>query len=572
MLRSGADLAAPRPALLLPLYLDAYLFNIQFFSIFLTAYGQFMTLAFKFRCKRLISKGAGAPSAVIVNPSYIHLLVTFDWRGKKSLKKRLDSGKGRKIMELWTDYALQIAVVGPMLALALLYVLRRQAHAMLLRLAKSLHRLLRLAARGCLRAEQRIRLRNHEVTKALAEALMERQLERRFMRIERLVERDLDNYQKLSMQINQQLTSIHEDYESSSLVPDPSPEWIAAVEAIASLEGDQRNSEVMARILGDIHGTVKEHQREALREHRWTVSARHKVLAGLRPQWRKLAKLLEHVDHNIEILRQRLRQVDKHMGQFELLTAGSGQGIMSSMFMRFVIALSFVLLGTAAAWVNIQLLAQPLSRILEQQTMGDLVLAPAMGVLHVGTTLVAAALITESLKVTHLLPLAGAMGRKGRSALMWIGASLLGLNIILEAVALIGISAEGTLAFAGVSSALLAMMAVATTLVVAVCIIPLEYLLHTVRPVVGALVQVMLHVLALATRLLASLAVDIGRASVIVYDAVIFLPLMLERTVIAKRLQLAAATEQPDQAPVMEPAAPRNVTALRFRDTRSGQE
>lgn len=474
-------------------------------------------------------------------------------------------------MELWTDYALQIVVVVPMVALALLYVLRHQAHLLLLRFAKTLHRLLRLAARGCLRAEQRIRLRNHEVTKALAEALMERQLERRFLRIERLVERDLDNYQKLSMQINQQLSTVNEDYEASSLVPDPSPEWIAAVEAIAGLEGDQRNSEVMARILGDIHTTVKEHQREALREHRWTVSARHKVLAGLRPQWRKLAKLLEHVDHNIEILRQRLRQVDKHMGQFELLTAGSGQGIMSSMFMRFFIALCFVALGTAAAWVNIQLLEQPLSRILNQQMMGELTLAPALGFLHVGVTLVAAALITESLRVTHLLPLAGAMARRGRSALLWIGASLLALNIVLESTALIGISPEGTLAFAGVSSALLAMMAVATSLVVAVCIIPLEYLLHTVRPVIGTLAQIALHLVAMATRLLASLATDLGKAAVVVYDAVIFLPLMLERAVIAKRRELAAAG-QVEEAVVAETATPRNVTALRFRDARSGQE
>lgn len=471
-------------------------------------------------------------------------------------------------MELWTDYSLQIAVLGPLLGLALMYVLRHQAHAMLLRIARTMYRLLRLAARGCLRAEQRIRLRNHEVTKALAESLMERQLERRFMRIERLVERDLDNYQKLSMQINQQLSAINDDYESSSLVPDPSPEWVGAVEAIANLEGDQRNSEVMAKILGEIHNTVREHQREALREHRWTVSARHKVLAGLRPQWRKLAKLLEHVDHNIEILRQRLRQVDKHMGQFELLTAGSGQGIMSSMFMRFVIALGFVVLGAAAAWVNLQLTQQPLARVLEQQSMGELTLAPALALLHIGVTLVAAALVTESLRVTHLLPLAGAMGRRGRAALLWIGAGLLALTLVLESTALLGVSAEGGLALGGISAALLAMMAVATSLVVAVSVVPLEYLLHTVRPVVGSLLQVCLHLLAMATRLLASLASELGRFATLVYDAIIFLPLMLEREVIRQRRAL-----QPEAIAVEAPAAqemtPRNVTALRLRNTRS---
>lgn len=469
-------------------------------------------------------------------------------------------------MGLWTDYTLQLAVVVPLATLALLYCLRHQAHVLLARLARSLHRLLRLAARGCLRAEQRIRLRNHEVTKALAEALMERQLERRFLRIERLVERDLDNYQKLSAQIHDQLTTIGEDYEASGEVPGPAPEWISAVEAIATLEGDQRNSEVMARILGDIHTTVKNHQREALREHRWTVSARHKVLSGLRPQWRKLAKMLEHIDHNIEILRQRLRQVDKHMGQFELLTAGSGQGIMSSMFMRFVIALSFVALGTAAAWVNVQLLQPPLAQILQQQAVGNLSLTLSIGALQVGITLVAAMLITESVRITHLLPLAGAMTRKGRSSLLWIGAALLLLTLVLESVAIVGINGAGdTLQFGGLSAVLLAVLAVATSLVVAVSIIPLEYLLHTVRPVVGSLSQVFLHLVAMATRLLATLAIDLGRAAVVIYDMIIFLPLLLERAVLEARRKAAREPEETAATPARRETTPRNVTALRLR-------
>ena len=219
-------------------------------------------------------------------------------------------------MTFLAEYPQLVAAVIPVLALLLMYLLRRHCHALILRCAQLIHSQLRLLARSCLRTEQRIRLRNHEVTKALAEALMERQLERRFMRIERLVERDLDNYKQLSAQINQRLITIDEDYEASAAIADASPEWVSAVEAISALQGDDRNSQVMDRILGDIHSTVQQHQREALREQRWTASARHKVLSGLRPQWRKLAKLLEHIDYNIEILRQRLRHVDQHMGQF----------------------------------------------------------------------------------------------------------------------------------------------------------------------------------------------------------------------------------------------------------------
>ena len=474
-------------------------------------------------------------------------------------------------MAFWSEYQLPLMIVAPMLAMLLLYLLRRSAHSLLQRLARSLHRLLRLAARGCQRAEQRIRLRNHEVTKALAEALMERQLERRFMRIERLVERDLDNYQKLSAQINRQLSDIGEDYEASGEVPGPAPEWIAAVEALANLEGDQRNSEVMSRILGDMHTTVQQHHRETLREHRWTVAARHKVLAGLRPQWRKLAKLLEHIDQNIEILRQRLRQVDRHMGQFELLTAGSGQGIMSSMLMRFVIALGFVSLATVAAWVNLHLLQEPLAEILNRQQIGGLPLADLMAAIHIGITLVAASLVTESLRITHLLPLAGAMTRRGRTLMMWTGITLLSLAIGLESVALLDVVAmpSGD-SLSDLPALALSLVGVAIPLVVAISIIPLEYLLHTVRPVLGSCIQVLMHLSAMVLRLLAALSIDLGKLATIVYDAVIVLPLLVERTLEAKRS--AAAGENPVAAQPPPPARAQNVTALRFGANQTRQD
>lgn len=505
-------------------------------------------------------------------------------------------------MVIWAEYSEPLMFALPVIVLGLLYVLRQQAHHFLERLAKSLHRLLRIAARSCLHAEQRIRLRNHEVTKALAESLMERQLERRFMRIERLVERDLESYKKLSAQINGQLTVISEDYDASAEVPNPAPEWIAAVEAIANLEEDQCNTDVMARILADMHATVKDHQREALREHRWTVSARHKVLAGLRPQWRKMAKLLDHIDHNIEILRQRLRQVDRHMGQFELLTAGSGQGIMSSMFMRFVIALSFVTVGTAAAWVNLQLLAQPLAVVMAERQIADLPLAELITLLHIGVTLAAAALITESLKITHLLPLAGAMTHRGRSMMTWLGVILLVLVIGLESTALLGTplveapvvqsAAVGTavteavtaplttveVALAGtstmiglteLSAVILALMGITIPLVVAVSIIPLEYLLHTVRPVVGTVIQVLMHISALVLRLCASLAIDLGRVAVIIYDTVIFLPLMVERAVLRRKSDRYPVGASSAVAASQPTANAENVTALRFGATNS---
>ncbi len=465
---------------------------------------------------------------------------------------------------IWSNYPTLSLIAFILLSLLLMYFVRSHAHKLIARLARLLHSQLRLLSRACLRSAQRIRLRNHEVTKALAESLMERQLERRFMRIEKLVERDLANYQQLSAEINRQLVTIDEDYAASANVPEVSPEWVSAVEAIANLQGDDRNTEVMGKILDDMHQTVKQHQRDALREHRWTVSARHKVLSKLQPRWRKLSKLLQNIDNNIDVLRQRLRQVDQHMGQFEMLTAGSGQGIMSSMLMRFISSLCFVLVGIGAAWINWQLINQPLQELLPARQLDGISLAAVVAGLHIAITIVAATLISESLRITHLFPLVSAMTRRGRQTMMAIGASLLVALIGVEIMALLGAPiANAATQMTGVSQVLLVVIGLVMPLVLSMVMLPMEYLLHTVRPVVGSGLQILAHISALLLRLIASLTLQAGALLVSLYDLVIFLPLRVERelTLRAQRSSDDKQNQSEDNSSEVEAI---NVTTLKF--------
>ncbi|MFA7553481.1 MAG: hypothetical protein WCY88_04455 [Spongiibacteraceae bacterium] len=469
----------------------------------------------------------------------------------------------------WSDYPLVSLITVPVLTLVLMFFIRSQAHQLILRSAKLLNNQFRLASKACLRSAQRIRLRNHEVTRALAESLMERQLERRFMRIEKIVERDLSSYQQLSAQINQQLTVIEEDYAESALIPEVSPQWVTAVEAISCLNDDSRNTEVISKILEDMHATVQQHQRDALREHRWTVAARHKVLSGLRQQWRKLSKMLQHIDTNIEALRQRLVQVDQHMGQFEMLTVGSGQGIMSSMLMRFISSLCFVIVGLGAAWINWRLLNEPLLALLPNWQMEGIPLASVVAGLHIAMTLVAATLISESLRITHLFPLVSAMTRRGRQTIIFTAGSLLFALIALEALALSGapiVAASGDMP--GVSQLLIVGLGVVMPLMLSLVMIPMEYMLHSCRPVAGSLLQLLCHGLGLCLRLLGSLALHGGKLLVHGYDLIIFIPLRIEQSWQQRKNQQATgAVLKPTPADV-ESA---NVTALKF-ELKRGQE
>ena len=467
------------------------------------------------------------------------------------------------------DDPILLLTIGLPLSLVLLYLIRSHVHDLIIRSARLFHGQSRLLSRACLRSAQRIRLRNHELTKTLVEALMERQLERRFMRIEKLVERDLANYQKLSASINRQLVVIDEDYIDSAKVPEVSPEWVSAVDAIARLQNDERNTEMVGKILEDMHQTVQNHHRDALREHRWTVSSRHKVLTRLRPHWRKLSKMLHHIDNNIEVLRLRLRQVDQDMSQFEMLTAGSGQGVMSSMLIRFVSSLCFVLVGLGAAAINWQLLTQPaLSMMPSPAIVGGVSFAEIVVGLHIATTLIAATMVSEGLRITHLFPLVSAMTRRGRQAMILTGGSLLLALAAIEVLALLSSPIVATSAPAsGVSTGLLVAIGVVMPLVLTLVIIPLEYLLHTVRPVIGSVLQILMHVSALLFRLAASLFIHAGRLLTSCYDLLIFIPLGLERHWISRRqrqlTEVVAESEVSADGPSPAVVAP-NVTALKL--------
>lgn len=472
-------------------------------------------------------------------------------------------------MMLITEYPQVSLTIIVVLSILLMFLIRPQAHGLILRCAKTLYAQLRLMSRACIHSAQRIRLRNHEVIKALAEALMERQLERRFMRIEKLVEKDLSNYQLLAAEINRQLVAIDEDYSASAIVPEVSPDWVSAVDAIASMQNDERNTEVMGKILDDMHQTIQQHHRDALREHRWTVAARHKVLSGIQPQWRKLTKLLQHIDNNIEVLRLRLRQVDQHMSQFEMLTVGSGQGIMSSILMRFVSALFFVLVGIGAAWINWLLLLQPLDQILVMSLGEGVALSTLAASLHIAMCVMASIMVSEGLRITHFFPLVTAMTRRGRQTIIIAGSSILIALITIEAIALLASPVAVTAAGAtGVSQFVLVVLGVVMPLVLSLVVIPLEYLLHTIRPVLGSIVQLLMHVSALALRLFASLTLQSGKLLVHLYDLIIFVPLRLERDWQARKQ--AEADKSASQEASKEFYGPVNVTELKF-GTSSGE-
>lgn len=405
-------------------------------------------------------------------------------------------------------------------------LLRQPAHRLLLRLGRLAQSQFRLLARSLFTAAHRVRLRNHEVVNALARELMERRLERDFMRIEALVEKDLAHYQTLAAAINQQISDINRDFEASALTPPLPPQWIEAVDAIAGLELTAQNSDVIQRILADIHHTVKEHQREAMREHRWQVGARHRLLSNLRPHWRKLGKVLQQVGGNIESLDYRLRHIDQQMERYEALQASPEHGIMASVLVRCLVSTLFVVAGAVAASVLFVLVDKPLGQLLPLAVQQQLPLSAWFSALFLVMLLSFSALALDGLRLTHLLPLMAAMTQRGRMLLIGVAMTAL---VTLSTLAAIGVAYYSTasndvMALQSVSGAILLTLTLALCLLVALVVIPLEYMLYTLRPTLGVILQWSLQLSGVSCRLVSALAMQLSRVLVIVYDLIVYLP------------------------------------------------
>lgn len=467
-------------------------------------------------------------------------------------------------LPIWQNLPAVSWVVIGICAFLLMFLLRCHVHRLITLSARLIHRVLRLCAKMLLRAQNRVRYRNHEVSKALIEELTERRLQRQFMRIEALVEQDLSHYQVLAAQINRRLNTIDEDYTASALVPPASPEWIAAVDAIARLEGDERNSEVISRILEEIHTTVQAHQRDVLREYRWTVNARHKILTRLQPHWRKLERALEKVAGRIERLRGKLDRVDHQMAYFEVLTSGIGDGLLFSIFSRFLIALLFSTIAAATLVVNYQLLSVPLAAVLGEQTalLPWISLDQLLSAVYCALIVSAGALLCEGMRVTRFFPLVGVVTRQGRWIMLSLGGLLLGALVFIEAFLL-----ASTIATEESTAALYALfgLGVALPVFVALTAVPAEYLALTIRPVVASVLQVILQVMATLCRLSGALCIESARILNELYDLVIFIPLHLEREWQSRR-QPQLSQEDQAAAKLDSGAAlsSQNVTAVDF--------
>lgn len=444
------------------------------------------------------------------------------------------------LFAFWSENPITAVIIAVIVGLSILYLCRNTAHRLIERMARVGYRFTRLFARSCAVLAARIDVRNREVMLALQMEITRRQLEREFQRVAAAVEQDMTKFQHLERSINEHVNVMEEDFERSAQVPPSPPGWVEAVDAIAKLQ-TETNPEPVGRVLQDIHNSVLDQQREVMREYRWTVNARHKILADLRPLWRGVSKQVATVGRDSRDLLARAHRIDTQMAAFRELCANRGDARVESFMARWLMALALSAVALILATLNINLLAEPLATLVASQGVMSWLTAGALTL----AIMAAALVLSETMQVSRLLPLIGGLPQRSRVALIAMSSLLIVALIAGEALLLK--SHAGVRASALASSGLGAEAAwgaatagVIVPLLIALLSPALEALLATSRPVIAAAAVALLNAFAVIARLLGRVWQELCRATHQIYDLVLFLPLALEKALAARRAEKSA--------------------------------
>jgi len=382
----------------------------------------------------------------------------------------------------------------------------------------------------------------------------ERIIEREFERIDATVRRDLAEYPALHRQLSEEVTLLDEDYQSSIEVPPAPPGWIKAVDAVAKIPA--KGDPVVSNILEDIHRSLEKASDDALVQYRKSSRERHQVLKKMMPHWRKVTQRLGQVNKNVDSLLIRCKSIDRHMADYENIVQGTNQAVRtlsSSSLTQFFVAGFVLLIALGGAAINFNLIATPMSEMVggTSRIMGY----PVSNIAAMVIILVEVAMglfLMESLRITRLFPVIGALDDKLRRVILWSSFIFLfslagieaGLAYMREILMQDAAATRALLRADGVTEIVqnshlwittAAQMGMGFILPFALTFvaIPLESFVHSTRTVLGVFAVMCLRVLIWFLRFSGNVARFSGRMLTNIYDLLIFAPLWIEHLIVS---------------------------------------
>ncbi len=461
---------------------------------------------------------------------------------------------------IWPGNPVLSVLVLFVMAIPILYGARQAMHSLLHALFRAISNPLRLGSHWLFKTAEELRQRNKLVLLSRGREEISQGIVKEFDRVTNLVQRDLHGYPALQRKLMDEITRIEEDFQKCGEVPPPPPEWTKAVAAIAKIKSS--GDGLVERILEDISDSIDDVYEKVVAEYRESSKKRHDILKGFMPFWRSVDQSLNRVDKNLNGLKDSAARIDEQMEKYTQINANSEKAehtLTSSATTLFVISLLVMLIAAGGAFVNFWLIERPMEAMVggSEYIYGNLQASYLAAMVIIFFETLMGLFLMESLGYTHLFPLNGINNRM-RRWMVWIAFSILlilaGVEVALAVMRDMIVAADVALkqelaggaavaAAANVGWALnipkAAQMILGFTLPFALAFvaIPLEYLIHSGRTVFGALLVLGIRGLGFATRFLSSMTRQIGKGMEYFYDAVIFLPLIIERVLVNRGSQ-----------------------------------
>lgn len=469
---------------------------------------------------------------------------------------------------LFPDNPALSAIVLFLIALPFLYAARVPVHGLIRAILRGIGQPLRLAARWLAGAAQEMRRRNQIVLFAHGREEAQQTIEREFERVTAIVRRDLEGYPALQRRLLDELTRIEDDYKKCGEVPPPPPEWTRAVAVIADIK--ETGDGLVQKILKDIAESIDDIYEKVIAEYRRSYETRHKILEGFQPFWRSLEQTLTRVSKDMTGLEQSASKIDGQIEKYQQIVARSEKvehSLTASASTQFVIAALVVAVAIGGAFVNFWLIARPMAAMVGggEYIMGGFEASHVAALVILFVEAAMGLFLMEALRITSLFPGINNMPDRMRRYLAWVSFTILlilaGVEVALAVMRDIIVAADidlkrglsNTVTAAPAAADWVSKVPVAGQMILgfilpfalAFVAIPLEYLINSGRTVFGVLLVALTRMLAVFLRMVSNLIRHLATALVMLYDAIIFLPLLIERAIRGRREEPADVSVKP---------------------------
>jgi hypothetical protein len=466
------------------------------------------------------------------------------------------------------------AVILLALLVVALYFARRTAHQAIRAVTDALGRGLRLASHSVARGEEKLAARNREVLLSNGREAKERLIEREFVRVGDTVRKDLANYPTLHRSLCEAIVRIEEEEQKAVEVPPEAPGWVQAVKVIANLDAKNGGNE----ILEDIHKSMIRAHSEAMDDYRKASAERHALLRKMMPDWRRIQETLGRVNKNVESVLERALSIDRHMQEYDDMVRGEDRAVSilsSSSLVYFFVSALVLAVAAAGAAINFTLIARPMAEMVGGTSyIGTFRTADIAALVIIMVEISMGLFLMESLRITRLFPVIGALSDTMRRRMMFITFFILLLMASIEAG--LAYMREVLLQDELATSAMLrgdagnsfvnehlwittaAQMGMGFILPFALVFvaIPLETFIHSLRTVMGLIGIGFMRALSLLLRVLGNGMRHIGTLAERIYDLPLFVPLWIEARVSASQAsherELASVKALESMQPVVE--------------------